>query len=187
MLDERLNLQISPKLSLRQVALTDANEVFVLIERSRVFLDQFESSVADLRTLDDVQKFLEKHERLFQSGSGFGACLIFENQIAGIFGIHHLDSKNQKAEVGYWLGQPFAGKGLAFQSLSAVVKYSFEKLQLNRLEAKTATTNQPSIRLLERVGFQREGTLRQNYFVRGRFVDDYLYSLLKSEFLKEIG
>ena len=65
--------------------------------------------------------------------------------------------------------------------MMALVRYGFKDLDLHRLEATTATTNQSSIRLLERLGFKREGLLREVFWTQGKFVDDYIYSLLAKD------
>jgi len=68
--------------------------------------------------------------------------------------------------------------------LDAVVQYGFEKMGLNRIEGMSLPENIPSIKLLKKLGFQEEGTLREYAFFRGQFRDFKMFSLLKKDFIK---
>ena len=67
----------------------------------------------------------------------------------------------QAATLGYWMGAPHAGKGHMTRAVRAAAGYAFETLRLRRIEAACVPNNMPSIRLLEKVGFRREGYARQ--------------------------
>lgn len=176
-----IHIQIDPELELRQSSPSDAEAVFTLIDRSRDFLEQFESPIADKKTLDEVRAMLARQQARTESGDGLSVYLWSQGRCAGNFGLFNFDPTHRRAEVGYWLGQPFAGKGLALRGLTALVDYTFAHLDLHRLQAMTPTTHMRSFRLLERAGFRREGLLRSNHFIGGRFVDEYVYGLLKSD------
>lgn len=85
------------------------------------------------------------------------------------------------AEIGYWLGQPYWGRGIMPVAVKALVRYGFETLGLIRLEAHIFARNQQSARVLEKVGFKREGLLRQASMKEGEALDNVLYALLKDE------
>jgi len=73
------------------------------------------------------------------------------------------------------------GQGIAKEAALAVIAYGFEELSLNRIEALVLPANTASHQLLERLGFQREGLLRQYEKTRGQFDDLYMYSILRSD------
>jgi ribosomal-protein-alanine N-acetyltransferase len=86
------------------------------------------------------------------------------------------------AEIGYLMGESQHGKGLGTSAVNLLVNKVFAESSLRRLIATISVENVPSWRLVERLGFTREGTLRQHYVVQGRPVDEYCcYGLLRSE------
>ena len=85
------------------------------------------------------------------------------------------------AEIGYMLGEAFQGQGLGTASVRLFVESLFAETKLERLTATICDDNVPSWRLIERLGFLREGLLRQHYIIQGRRVDEYIYGLLRSE------
>ncbi|MGD9784386.1 MAG: GNAT family N-acetyltransferase [Hyphomicrobiaceae bacterium] len=87
----------------------------------------------------------------------------------------------QAATLGYWLGAPFTGCGLMSTAVTSVCNFAFDVLRLHRVEAAIMPSNQPSIRLAERVGFQREGLARSYLRINGRWEDHLLYALIADE------
>lgn len=87
----------------------------------------------------------------------------------------------QTCSLGYWMGAAHAGKGYMTAAVRAVVPFVFETLCLHRLEAACLPHNMASIRLLERVGFQREGLARRYLCINGLWQDHLLYALLRDD------
>ena len=87
----------------------------------------------------------------------------------------------QTCSLGYWMGAVHAGKGHMTAAVQAVIPFVFETLCLHRLEAACLPHNVPSIRLLERVGFQREGLARRYLCINGVWQDHLLYALLRDD------
>jgi ribosomal-protein-alanine N-acetyltransferase len=87
----------------------------------------------------------------------------------------------QAATIGYWMGETYAGRGYMARALRAAVNYSFSTLRLHRLEAACLPTNRASIRLLEGVGFHREGHARSYLCIDGRWQDHLLFAMLESD------
>ena len=85
------------------------------------------------------------------------------------------------AELGYWLGKAFWGRGIATAAAKAVTTYGFRDLGLLRIDALVLTENTASIRVLEKAGFRREGLLRQVELKQGVPMDHYLYAILREE------
>jgi RimJ/RimL family protein N-acetyltransferase len=80
------------------------------------------------------------------------------------------------AEMGYWLAEPFWGKGIMTQAVKILTAYAISELKLHRIFAEPYTTNPASARVLEKAGFICEGILRSNVFKDGKVLDQYLYS-----------
>jgi [ribosomal protein S5]-alanine N-acetyltransferase len=89
---------------------------------------------------------------------------------------------SQTATLGYWVGQPYAGRGVMSAGVRAAMAYAFDDLRLRRVEAACLPHNEASIRLLERVGFKREGYARKYLCINGTWQDHILFALLREEF-----
>ena len=87
----------------------------------------------------------------------------------------------QTGTLGYWMGQPYAGRGVMSQAVAVVCGFAFDVLGLHRLEAACLPRNGASIRLLEKSGFSREGHLRQYLKIAGVWEDHLLFSLLAED------
>lgn len=86
------------------------------------------------------------------------------------------DVEVHKAEVGYWLGEPFWGQGITTQALRLLTRYAFNELGLRRVFAHAFTFNTGSIRVLEKAGYKYEGCLRKNEIKDGRLLDTLIYA-----------
>ena len=85
----------------------------------------------------------------------------------------------QAATLGYWMGAPYAGKGYMTRAVRAATSYAFSTLRLHRIEAACIPTNAPSMRLMEKAGFQKEGYARSYLRINGQWEDHVLYALLE--------
>ncbi len=82
-------------------------------------------------------------------------------------------------ELGYWLAEPFWGKGIMTEAVKGITEYAFRSFGLKRVYAEPYTTNLASARVLEKAGFKYEGLLRASAFKNGRLVDQLLYARVK--------
>jgi ribosomal-protein-alanine N-acetyltransferase len=87
----------------------------------------------------------------------------------------------QSCTLGYWIGEKYANQGYMTAAVRAVVPFVFDTLELHRLEAACLPTNSASIRLLEKIGFKREGLARRYLRINGAWQDHLLYALLDSD------
>jgi len=87
----------------------------------------------------------------------------------------------QTATLGYWMGERHAGKGSMTRAVRAIVPFAFGALRLHRLEAACLPQNAASIRLLEKVGFQREGLARGLVCINGRWQDHIVFALISED------
>ena len=87
----------------------------------------------------------------------------------------------QAASLGYWMGAPYAGRGLMTDAVRAALHFAFSTLRLNRLEAACLPTNAASQRVLEKAGFTREGRARRYLKINGQWQDHDLFALLQDD------
>jgi ribosomal-protein-alanine N-acetyltransferase len=105
-----------------------------------------------------------------------------EDRIIGTCGFHNYSKEHYKTEIGYELAPEYWRQGIMTEVLRAVIKYGFEQLKLNRLEAFIDPDNISSRKLLEKSGLSEEGLLREYFFEKNIFVDAVIYSILKKEY-----
>lgn len=101
--------------------------------------------------------------------------------LIGTCGFHAYDQTNHTAEIGYDLAEEYQRKGYMSEALEGIIEYGFSVLQLHRISAVVSIDNVPSEKLLEKLGFKREGILRDKHFFRGKYYDHTLYSLLETD------
>ena len=92
---------------------------------------------------------------------------------------------HQQAEIGFTFSRAYQGKGLAFESAALVLGYIFNELKLHRVTAIADCENVPSVALLGRLGMRREGHFIQNVWFKGKWGDEYLYAILREEWLRQ--
>jgi ribosomal-protein-alanine N-acetyltransferase len=156
-----------------------------LREQSRGFLSPWEPIwPADDLTKLAYRRRLRRYQREMRNGTAY-PFLIFspdgETLLGGVTLAHIQRGVTQSGVLGYWMGQPHAGKGLMTASVRAVATFAFDTLHLHRIEAACLPHNRPSIRLLEKVGFSREGYARKYLCIDGRWQDHILYGLVRDD------
>ncbi|WP_035985308.1 GNAT family N-acetyltransferase [Leptolyngbya sp. KIOST-1] len=104
-----------------------------------------------------------------------------DGQPIGTCGFHKWDQRNRRAEIGYDLAPTAWGQGYMGEALKTMLSYGFTDMVLNRVEALVYPENTASVKLLEKLNFQREGILRDYFYHEGHFYDHWLLSLLKSQ------
>ncbi len=168
------------RLVLREPVTTDAADILVF--RSDPVAQRYNS--APLRDLDESRGLIEEIRDVYanQAGVIWAVTLAETGQVIGIFGFDGWDTYHRRAQVGYDLSRDLWGRGLATEALAAILAYGFSELGLHRVEAQTIADNEESVRLLGRLGFQREGTRRDHSFEEdGLFHDGAIYGLLAPE------
>ena len=99
-----------------------------------------------------------------------------QGQFCGMIGLHtKKDVYRKNLELGYWLGEPFWGKGIATMAVSLVCNFAFDKAKYNRIYAGVFEYNQASMRVLEKNGFSKEGIRKKAIFKNEAYWDEHLY------------
>lgn len=138
-----------------------------------VSLDRLEADLAS----QEWDKFSRGEQEKFQW------IILAEDEDAGWVTLVVTSWEHRLAELGYSLATKFQRRGLMPQALQLVLVEIFLRTSLERLEARCAVQNEGSRKVLEAAGFRREGVLRDYFVLNGRRVDNYLYAILRSDFL----
>jgi ribosomal-protein-alanine N-acetyltransferase len=108
-------------------------------------------------------------------------AIVLEDRVIGGAGFQLFEAERRVvAEIGYWLGEPLWGRGIATAACRTLTKYVFDRHEIRRIEAPVFTPNVASLRVLEKCGYEREGVMRNAAIKQGKILDAYLYSKLKS-------
>jgi len=161
---------------IRLIKLEDAFSFFELIESNRSYLKQWLTWPDNMSSLAVAEKYIHSRIKLASNNMGFCFVILFKENIAGVIHLVDIDHQNRKAMIGYWVGQSFAGKGLATKATQALLDFSKEKLSLHRIEIRCAVGNFPSEAISKKLQFHHEGLLRESEWLHDKFVDQNLYS-----------
>jgi len=171
---------------------------FILREKCDADVEDFFSYYADPEVnkfiLCDIPRDIEEARRelsywrgIFYQNDGiyFAIAEKKSNRLIGSIGLTTHNLYQNRIELSYDLSNKYWRRGITSAAIDAVLNYGFQTLKVNRIEAFVSTENIPSKNLLLKSGFTLEGVLRQHRYHRGRYVDVYSFSILRSEFLQE--
>ncbi len=102
--------------------------------------------------------------------------------VIGMCGYNYWSRTDHRASIGYDLARACWGQGIMSEALHAVIQFGFRRMELNRIEADADTRNTASHRVLEKLGFKREGVMREQFYDGDGFYDLVLFSLLRREY-----
>ena len=168
------------RLRLRPFVSEDADALFALHSNAYV-LRYWDSPPWTERAR--AERFLATCRQIAEEGSG--ARLAMDRSSDGAFlgwcGLTRYNPDYRSASLGYCLTDEAWGHGYATEAAGALLQWAFESLDLNRVQAEADTRNAASARVLEKLGFVREGTLREDCVVDGVVSDSWVYGLLERE------
>ncbi len=168
------------RLALRWLEDRDAEALFEIFSDTQVM--RYWSS-PPWSGMAEAVEMVESVRRYFAKGSLYqwGVARLSDDVVIGTCTLAEVDVQNRRAEIGFALRQDHWGQGYMTEALRRLLGFSFEELKLHRIEADVDPRNEASIRLLEKLGFQREGYLRERWLVGDEICDTVFYGLLKSE------
>jgi len=170
----------TPRLALRWTSEDDVDSLFEIFSHPQVMRYWSSGPLADRAAAAELQREIAE-SNLKDTYWKWGLALRDTNKVIGTATLFNLNLSNGRAEIGYALGRPYWGNGYMNEALNALIVHAFDVIDLRRLEADVDPRNGPSIRTLERLGFQREGFLRERWHVEGEIQDALFYGLLRHE------
>lgn len=176
-----MTIQVNDKISLEFLEEVHAPILFYLVNDNRDHLKKWLPWVDNMQAVENAKDYIASCLRQAAEKTDFAYAIMYERKMVGRIGIHHINQQNKIGEIGYWLADGLQGMGIVTKSCKALIDYGFKELGLNRIEIKCATGNDKSRAIVEKLRFKQEGILRQAEWLNGRFIDLYLYSMLKEE------
>ena len=181
---ETLPIITTPRVVLRWISEDDVDGLYEIFSNAEVMRYWSSVPLPDRAAAAQLQREIADDN---ESNTMFkwGLALRDTNYVIGTTTLFNLNLDNGRAELGYALGRAHWGQGYMNEALRALVSHAFEVMELRRLEADVDPRNAASIRTLEKLGFQREGFLRERWHVNGEIQDALFYGLLRREWRKD--
>ena len=166
---------------LRPVRLYHGEEIYAAVMDDRDSLARWLPWVEGVRGLPDVREFIRRSMDEQDRGIAVQLGAWTNATFLGMVGLHGVDWANRRTSIGYWLAEGARGRGVMTACARALVGYAIDDLGLNRVEIRCGADNVASRAVAERLGFQLEGTARQDMLLSGRYVDLVIYAVLACE------
>lgn len=130
---------------------------------------------------ENSRAYAERTEKRFNEMLDWGFTIFHHGEVAGSIALMNYEALFHVAEIGYWIRSDLAGRGLGVEAARAVCEFGFDNIGLHRIELRAWTENPASVRIAEKLGFTREGLLREAGWAQAGYQDMYIYGLLASE------
>ncbi len=178
-----MKIPVNSHISLHLINESHALPIFELVDQNRVYLREWLSFVDKMDTIAFAKTFVKGTQKRNQEGVEFAFVIVDRDVVMGRIGVYKIDQQNKIGEIGYWISEKAQGQGIVHLACSALLPFCFNVLGLNRIEIKCGVENSRSQSIPSKLGFVNEGMLRQSEWLYDKFIDLYLYSLLKEDFL----
>ncbi|QUH26539.1 GNAT family N-acetyltransferase [Serpentinicella alkaliphila] len=160
---------------------THAIEIEALVNSDRSYLRKWLPWVDKTKSVKDIEAFIDSTKNQFASNNGFQTSIWYKGNLAGVIGFQRIDWVNRSTNIGYWIGKDYNGKGIMTKSVSVFVDYALIHLNLNRVEIRCAEQNYRSRAIPERLGFMKEGFVRNAEWLNDHYVSHIIYGMLATE------
>ncbi|TAE14087.1 MAG: N-acetyltransferase [Oscillatoriales cyanobacterium] len=173
------------RLLLRKITLNDASDMFEYASNPEVS----EYTMWSTHTsIEDTKYFLKSLTKMYKRKElvDWGIVHKAEKKFIGTCGYVEWSMTHSRAEIGYALSARYWREGYMSEAVNAIIEFGFREMLLNRIVGRCEVNNIASARVMEKVGMQLEGILRQQLFVKGRYWDLKIYSILREEFFDDI-
>lgn len=171
------------RLTLRPLVEDDVTGLYAIFSHPEVMRYWSYPALTDIA---QAQSMLARIQANYRDGNSvrLGIVRRIDAALLGTCALFSFHEASRRAEIGYALGRPYWGSGYMHEALTALIDYGFGALNLHRIEADIDPRNTGSARTLERLGFQKEGHLRERWIVDGEISDTAWYGLLRWEWKK---
>src|ERR671911_2805889 len=176
--------QLSGKsVNLRELSMDDATTIVILMSYE---ISKYLYGVPYPYKIDDALNFIKSSYKNFSLHNGITFGIEYKNtlesnlSLAGTIGIKEIDYVNKKANIGYWIGKQYQGKGIATECIKLIVNYAFDELKLEEILAYVFLDNKQSIRVLEKNGFVKTPAEANEYHhISNSYRNSLIYTIKK--------
>ncbi|MEZ4690513.1 MAG: GNAT family N-acetyltransferase [Ignavibacteria bacterium] len=167
------------RLTLREITDKDADDIFQ-IRKSEEVMKYY--GHYPYKNISEAYEMIEVVKSGFKNREGIRWGITFHDsdKLIGTGGVWRILKEHLRGEIGYELSEDHWKKGIMFEAFTAITDFAFNKMNLHSLEANLDPENTGSVKLLEKLGFVKEGHTKDSYFFDGKFTDTGIYSLIKN-------
>ncbi|OCT11271.1 alanine acetyltransferase [Paenibacillus pectinilyticus] len=174
-------LEIDNDLQLKTLEPKDAEALFALTSACRDYLREWLPWVDATRRSEHSIAFIQHCQTQEAANKGFNTGIWYKGEFAGCIGFHPINWTNHSVSIGYWLGQGFQGQGIMTRACERLVDYAFNEFGLNRVEIRCGDNNYRSRAIPEKLGFTKEGQIRDAEWLYDHYIDLVVFGMLKRE------
>ena len=175
-------LEVSGELELRLFEDEDAEPYSALVEVNREELAKWFPWVEVSRHPEGILEYIRLSRERFWRGETLECALWYQGKPAGSIGIKDINKENNRTgEIGYWLDKDSWNQGVMTRACRGLIDHAFSEMTLNRIEIRSAKDNLRSQGIPERLGFRREGVLRQAQNINGIYKDLILFGMIAED------
>lgn len=138
----------------------------------------------DYKTPQNLEQERNFFEEVICSDDTVNLGICADNQLMGLIELSEKDEGEGVAEIGIWLGPEFHGNGYGTEASRILVNHAFNELRYHKVFARAFGSNKASQRIWEKLGFEKEGELREQTYREGEYEDTYVYGILEHEWSK---
>jgi len=171
----------SKNLVLKPLRESDVKKLFQLTDENRNWLRPWLPWVDRTQTWKDTLAFIRKSQKDKAGKKVMNFGIWKGNRLAGCISYNFMDWINKKAELGYWIAERFTGQGLMTQACRLLIDQAFQGFKFNKVEIHCGLTNEKSRAVPKRLGFKKEGVLRQREWLYDHYADHVIYGMLAKD------
>lgn len=176
-----VSFRLDDEITLREFSTGDADAVYKTVTRNYDHLHAFMHWMVPDYSLRSARQFLRHTAEGRANRKNLTLGIFRQRSLIGVIGFVSFDWQARKTEIGYWISKEEEGRGIVTQAAKRLIAHAFKDLGLNRIEIRCSTRNLRSAAIPERLGFKKEGVLREAELRNGVLHDFSLYGLLRAE------
>ncbi len=180
-------LRVDDELSLELVQEEHAAPLFALVEANRAYLRRWLPWLDQNTAVEHTRSWVRSNLQAFAARAGLVCAIRAGGALHGVVGLNTIDWSNRRTAIGYWLSEASQGRGYMTRACSGLLDHAFGTLGLHLAEIGCAVGNSKSCAIPARLGFAKDGVLRQREWLYDRYVDHVVYSMLAGEWRARRG
>lgn len=173
--------KIEKDIEMRILDVQHAKEMYQLTDACREHLREWLPWVDGTKGPENSREFITFTKKQFANNQGFHAGIWVQGKFAGVIGYHKIDWISRSTALGYWLAPEYQGKGIMTKAVKIFTEYAIKDLMLNRVEIRCAEGNLKSRGIPERLGYKKEGMIREAEWLYDHYVDHIVYGMLRRD------
>lgn len=177
----KTEFRLDDEIVLRSWREDDVEIALNVVLRNREHLQPFMHWMTPNYSIESSKKFLTDAIANRREKKNLGLGIFRGDELIGSIGFVEFDWTSRRTEIGYWIDKAEEGKGIVSRACRLLISYAFEDLGMNRIEIRCSAENRRSAAVPERLGFTKEGVLRQAEFRNGKLHDFNIYALLAED------